>query len=58
MKKMGELMPNLKSRRDRLAKEKSDKEALARAERDKIAAAATAASQSGVKKKGKKKGKR
>ncbi|CAM9504645.1 unnamed protein product [Laminaria digitata] len=58
MKKMGELMPSLKSRRDRIAKEKSDKEALARAERDKIAAAATAASQSGVKKKGKKKGKK
>eukprot|EP00903_Cladosiphon_okamuranus_P010560 g9986.t1 len=58
MKKMGELMPNLKSRRDRLAKEKKEKEASARAEKERAAAAIAAASQANVKKKGKKKGKR
>lgn len=58
MKKMGELIPNLKSRRDRIAKEKKDKEASARAEKEKAAAAIAAASQANVKKKGKKKGKR
>lgn len=58
MKKMGELMPNLKSRRERIAKEKADREASARAEKEKAAAAAAAASQANVKKKGKKKGKR
>ncbi|CAM9922574.1 unnamed protein product [Ascophyllum nodosum] len=60
MKKMGELMPNLKSRRERLAKEKADREASARAEKERAAAAASAAAaaQTNLKKKGKKKGKR
>ncbi|CAM9524607.1 unnamed protein product [Ectocarpus sp. 4 AP-2014] len=58
MKKMGELMPNLKSRIDRISKAKKDAEALARAEKEKAAAAVAAASQSNMKKKGKKKGKR
>ncbi|CAM9286083.1 unnamed protein product [Pylaiella littoralis] len=58
MKKMGELMPNLKSRKDRITKERRDKEALAKAEKEKAAAAVAAASQANVKKKGKKKGKR
>ncbi|CAM9860813.1 unnamed protein product [Choristocarpus tenellus] len=59
MKKMGELIPNLKTRRDRLQGEKEAKEKAVREEREKAQAAAASSALSGTnKKKGKKKGKR